>query len=851
MPTTFNGIGTRYGGQENVERRTGVCEHCSNVGELLSYDTRLWFCFLYIPVIPLSKKRIINYCSQCTMHAQLGSNQWEEVRTEAIRKAQSEFEADPKNPEKAVAWHATLDTGGEREAAESTIGILEERFADNASVQIYLGSVHEDRGRIEESNARFHRAYELNQAEPGARQASAAALLRENKPKDAKGRIDEAKRAGDPTDPALAFAIANSLHAAGESSQAAELLQELSEAIPGVRREKAFRQLAKQVEAVVGEPGSISPPRPFWSTPAFHWAAVGMLVLASLIGYELYTSSNQPLFVVNGLPTPISVRVDQNNEIDLRANGRRRVNIAEGTHQYEVTSPEELRQTGTFKIASGFTSQWFSKPLHVLDPTGSALLVREETIFSDAPAARDTEGLDFSLVYGETLHSFDHADHHFEAFPSEIEVSDTTKEVRRSRVGMQKVHPLAPMTFLPDAKNDPKMLDYLEVHLPYLEDPETALTAYTSIASEQGSGERALAFLEERLDDRPVRIHWHRMYQSLAEVAGQEDLVERYDGMLGKAPDDATLLYLRGRLEKDSALTMRYYNRAVELAPRSPIFLIGAAYSVSCVGEFEAAIDLYDRALVVEPDNARATSQRYQLLLALGFHNTLESGLRLSLRDNPLNLRDTVLLMLSLADRGAMEKMNAAAGQFRRTLRLKWPDDPLELDRQIQIEVAILSGDLDTAKREAERLQDASTKHRILFRIALLHSDLEGAVGLIPQLTTHETGDAWMLVAVAALRADDRVRHRTCLLQAEEWHGRQSGSGALVARALSDSVDDTERVDIATGVVLEPSSKAILLRIVSERAGGQREQVLRLGRLLAGTESGHRRFVLDSYDSDE
>lgn len=62
MPTTVNGVGTHYYGRKNRAARISVCRACGRQGMLESYDTRLWFVIVFIPIIPLGRKRIIDQC---------------------------------------------------------------------------------------------------------------------------------------------------------------------------------------------------------------------------------------------------------------------------------------------------------------------------------------------------------------------------------------------------------------------------------------------------------------------------------------------------------------------------------------------------------------------------------------------------------------------------------------------------------------------------------------------------------------------------------------------------------------------------------------------------------------------
>ena len=59
MPATINGIGTHYYGAQNRSARVDTCKFCRRSATLSSYDTREWFCVIFIPVIPMRKFRIL------------------------------------------------------------------------------------------------------------------------------------------------------------------------------------------------------------------------------------------------------------------------------------------------------------------------------------------------------------------------------------------------------------------------------------------------------------------------------------------------------------------------------------------------------------------------------------------------------------------------------------------------------------------------------------------------------------------------------------------------------------------------------------------------------------------------
>ena len=57
MPSRVNGIGTWYWGRNNIIARNAKCEFCGNAARLTSYDTTLFFTLLFVPLIPLRRKR--------------------------------------------------------------------------------------------------------------------------------------------------------------------------------------------------------------------------------------------------------------------------------------------------------------------------------------------------------------------------------------------------------------------------------------------------------------------------------------------------------------------------------------------------------------------------------------------------------------------------------------------------------------------------------------------------------------------------------------------------------------------------------------------------------------------------
>ncbi len=84
MPTTINGVGTHYYGKKNASVRAGACRSCGRVSNLESYDTRLFVVIVFIPVIPLGRKRIIDSCPFCRRHFVANQGEYQMARQLSI-----------------------------------------------------------------------------------------------------------------------------------------------------------------------------------------------------------------------------------------------------------------------------------------------------------------------------------------------------------------------------------------------------------------------------------------------------------------------------------------------------------------------------------------------------------------------------------------------------------------------------------------------------------------------------------------------------------------------------------------------------------------------------------------------
>ena len=164
MPHTINGIGTTYYGNSNSRVRVGPCEACGKVATLSSYDTRYWFVVVFIPVIPLGKKRIIDQCGVCRRHRVMDLREWEAARAKAMEEGMRKVVDHPGDLEALTALHGTCLFFGEWEKADQLGDRIEKEFPDDPKAHLHVASAHAYRGRGDQVEKSLARAHELDPA---------------------------------------------------------------------------------------------------------------------------------------------------------------------------------------------------------------------------------------------------------------------------------------------------------------------------------------------------------------------------------------------------------------------------------------------------------------------------------------------------------------------------------------------------------------------------------------------------------------------------------------------------------------------------------------------------------------
>src|SRR5262245_5596435 len=154
MPTTVNGVGTHYYGKKNLSVRTGTCQSCRRVANLESYDTRLWIVVLFIPVIPLGRKRIIDSCPACRRHFVADQDKFAMARQLSLSGAREKFRSEP-TPESAMTVHAQMIGYHAHDDARGFRSEALAKFPNDATLHAALGAQLDEVGEYKEATTLF------------------------------------------------------------------------------------------------------------------------------------------------------------------------------------------------------------------------------------------------------------------------------------------------------------------------------------------------------------------------------------------------------------------------------------------------------------------------------------------------------------------------------------------------------------------------------------------------------------------------------------------------------------------------------------------------------------------------
>lgn len=812
MPTTVNGIGTTYFGRRNRRQFDGVCQFCHQPSKLENYETWLVLSVFFVPVIPLAKKQVLNYCPRCSRHMVVKFSQWKKARQEALERASAELAANEHDPDAAIKMHGTFEAYQQGEDAARFAEAMLTLFGDVARVQFYLGGWYERVGRKADADQCFSRAFALEPENLAYKRAVAIGHIEHGNLPRARAMLADFEPTSQAFEPALFIMLAQAHQRQRQHDEALAAFKLLLAARPALAADKAFRKIVRISERAVGQPGSLVTREPFYRSPVLWAAAVVLLLLAGFLGGNAYVRKHRTLYLVNGLPVPIVVDVDGAHTVNVGGQGHASLVVAEGPHRAVVREPKLGYEPVEFSVGSNWFTGLFRSPAFVVDPSRSAVVFWQEVVYSAAPANQPGGASQFH--FGDAFINYPHVDYPFQEFPRQLDMG-RRRQLRKTKIGlypMPREELLTGLLAAPNVAQD--ALGFVESHLRASPDDIVLLSAYSRMGRRQNQLARCRDFLATRLGERPVLIGWHRIYQSVRQLSGDDGaLAEQYDAFLASDPNNSALLYLRGRIDPDRAAAWKFYEKAIEADPDNAYAYFAQSGVLLSRGDFAAAKEPSAAAHRLRPADPEMKWYWIRIRMALGEFDSLEAELRAAVQANPLSMQEQQQLLAVLVAANKTDQAEQAVQTFSQQVATAKPAQAPAFTRYMKNQLLYLQGDFQgllAASSSASEADAAVPRYWAQF-------ELGQAVTPPPGVKTIESvRDEYPLLCQSLAWAEqgNASAAAEAKAQAIEQFRTTGLSGRRIAELLGDGADWTEQ-DL-DDLPVDPTHKCIVLVSMAE-----------------------------------
>jgi tetratricopeptide (TPR) repeat protein len=817
MPTVVNGIGTWYYGKRRIHSIKGTCEFCGGQADLESYDTTLFFVVVFVPLIPLARKRILRQCSACKKHRVTSLAEWEQAKERDGADLLEKLQSNPHDRETAMQAIGFALAYQDEPLLGYIVQTLDGAYAGDAGVQALLGDAYLYFARWDLAEEAYRASLKAQDNE-FVREQLAWCLLKQDRPDEAKPYLQHVIGKKKREAAGMVYFLIQSYQAHGRHEEALALMDQRDQAFPDWVALKEYQQqrktstryegTGKKVRSTLLTGGAGGYREGNWTARLPHWIG-GLIVLGALVWYfgaAVWIGQSRKVYLVNGTSKAYTAVV-QGTEHLVAAYRAKPIQVAEG--DVRMTIKDANVEPVEARIETTFWTRPFASYTFVLNPDQSAIVLEEESYYAKA---NPRMGAPPKVHFGQAFYNLPGADYEFQEFPHTIQVREHS-EVRKTRVALAPF--AAPETRLAllqgvERQQQTKLCQrWLRV------DPGDALTLYwlcNKLAPDDG-----IAFLEPRLADLPIRVEWHRMYQTLMERAHPEvDLLPGYQKLLKDANGSADALYLLGRANPDRDEGDKLFRQAASANPPSSFAQYALGYAALCEARFPEAARWIEKAMSLVPDKITMQPMYHDALLANGYYPALLDSLR---RDAQVPGRKTFAL-------AQMIRVHAIAGdkvKARQLIDEAVQPVPLQ-DREkaanaMQALVCCCEKDVDGYLKLAD---DAFS-----FEAPLLRGQLKKAANVI--ITNGLDQGAFRgLLYLEATRTGDKE------LADNQWNAllaelKKSGRDG---RLFADVLEGRKPPSTAQRLLILPTTKRVLLVVLAQRHPGQNEDLLNLARRL-------------------
>ncbi|MHC4623821.1 MAG: tetratricopeptide repeat protein [Planctomycetota bacterium] len=831
MPTVYNGVGTWYSGKSNVFRDYGECESCGREVILSSYDTTLYFVVIFVPLIPLGKKRVIWQCPVCKKHRHVSLAKWRQGKEKALGEARAKYEANPRDRNAAEELVSAFISYQEQDGFLEAVPEIAENHGRDAKLMKLVGRFYASLGYLAEADEALCASLWVGE-DREVNEMLAEVLVRKLEP-DAAGPylqhlIDEqvSGKVG------LLVFLAEGYQAVGEHGKALEVLDKAANIWSGLKKNKRYKQVrtvseknrstGKRVKSKSLEPVAQSAPAPDWRAQIARAAgpAVLALVLAIYIGAAYRAGRSQDVYFVNGLSRPYTVKVNRAAHL-LRPLRPVNVSVPEGPVVVEVADGPNV-PSRTFEVRTSFWLRPFVKKTFVINPDGVAPVLLEKTYY--APDNVLVPPDEHTVYVGDSFYEFDRPDYVFEVFPEKLTVSTDRKKLAKERLCLPEAEAAQPEEIANMVMEvyGAEAVEMFRRHVEY--EPEEGI--YVHYYYSMVEPNEFIRTAQGGLEVRPVAVDLHRLYQEAMESAEPDyNITAEYNRLLEKEPENARLQYLFGRVARDPNQAQRLFEQSVSSENPCLYGYYALGYHKMGMGQFEEGLELARKAMTIGPDILVFSAWYRSILEAAGHYDELMQEYKKERERDPedfsLMAGQLDLLVIQGKRKEAQEKFENWLEIMKGRLNVELVE---ELGKTMEARVAYLSGDLDDWVRLVGQRADESYQYAVALSRGEPVDEQE-----VERLQLKDAY-AYLVIYVGEERAGRSDAAERFLSKGVELLRRQGWEERRVSRLLGGEQEPV--VEEVCALAMEPKTKAIVLTAMGVKYPEQRQAYFELARRL-------------------
>ena len=807
MPYTVNGIGTWYYGKKNEHSHQGVCEFCGKHTQLKSYETTKFFVFAFIPIIPLGKKRVIDQCSICRKHRVVSLKDWERSLKQIVDSQYQRWIQDPNNTSAAVELFKSIAYFRDVDSLNSVARDVRMHCSDNAQILNALGLVHTFLNKFDEAEDFFRSSLALTK-DIKVEENLAEALMKNLKPDQAKPYVEHIIQEKIKDRLYYIYLLIESYQYVGDHKSALEVIEKCENAFPELKDKKPLRTYRKKSQrnynksrrikgSLISERSEKRERKLSFILPNFIFPAIVVLGLMLYIISSFLMGLSREVYLVNGLDTSYTVEIN-GKEVKLLPNIRETVKVREGIIKVDILDldlePDE--KSMTVDIKTSFWSRPFNKPIYIINPDKVAVLQWQETQY--AADEKDNEGYEPEYRYytGQYFYELDKVDYLFTEFPESIEMG--VRKIRKTQlIQLSKSEIDTYFSDILASLGSDGAKSYLEARLNH--DPDNELNIYLYLS--YFDPDSAIEFLKAGLDERPLLINWHRIYQTYMEIyKPMHDLHEEYSAYLEKEKDNKALYYLLSRTLLDPKEAEKLLIKSIEGNDPCPYGYYGLAYQKLSDGDYEQAFFYAQKAIEALPEQDSVNMVWEEALWAQGEYDLLLEKNKQQQRLNPYDGASIAQEVCLYMAKGDLDSAKNTISTFINRISSLDSDVSKSWEKYLNGVLAYCSGDVTKYVNSIEELESS----QFTFEKAFIKGDFDNASKIA--VDNDFVATYFLLLYLADNNPDSASRY---LQQAIDKFKKGDKTDQLLADYLSG--ERSFDLDEVKSIVVLPDTKCIVM----------------------------------------